>query len=87
MDIHEIKKKYKFYLDQPYILSLNLTDNEIIRYMPAIVKIVDEQVKCDKLPNNICINESYKHLRISRDKNNLLFFELIDCHKKKPIDN
>ncbi len=87
MNIHEIKKKYKFYLDQSYILSLNLTDDEIIRYMPAIVKIVDEQVKCDKLPNNICINESYKHLRISRDKNNLLFFELIDCHKHKPINN
>lgn len=83
MNIKEIKSKYKEYLTQPYIASLNLSDEEILKNLPVIIKIVDEQKQCDKLDATTCINANFMHLRLIRDNKGALNFCFAPCSKEQ----
>lgn len=78
--------KYKDLFEEKYIKDLEMSDAEKLRFLPIIKQIVDEQNECNKLPIDICINESFTHTRLIRDKNNNITLTIVPCSKQKKIN-
>ena len=75
--------QYKDLFEEKYIKDLKMSDAEKQRFLPIVKQIVDEQIKCDKLPDDICINKNFTHTRLIRDKNNNITLTIVPCCKHK----
>ena len=80
--IVKIKEKYSNYLNNPEILKLNLSDDEICKWITKIVTIIDANEKCKQLPFNKCVNSHFNHEIIFRDDNGKITTSFIPCEKK-----
>ena len=80
--IVKIKEKYSGYLNNPEILKLNLSDDEICKWITKIVTIIDANEKCKQLPFNKCVNSHFNHEIIFRDDNGKITTSFIPCEKK-----
>lgn len=79
--------KYKDLFNKEYIKELKLSDSEKQMFFPIIMRIVEEQNKCDELPDDVCINENFSHTRLIRDKNKNLVVIMVPCSKQKKLNN
>ncbi len=79
--------KYKDLFNKEYIKELKLSDSEKQMFFPLIMQIVEEQNKCDELPDDVCINENFTHTRLIRDENKNLVVITVPCSKQKKLNN
>jgi DNA replication protein DnaC len=73
------------YRNSPLIKDLNLTDKEFISFGAVIKQIVDENEKCKNTPNDCPLSSKY-HLKLIRDKNNLIKIVSEMCEKYRRVN-
>lgn len=76
---------HKKYLTDPIIEKLNLSEQEVGRYLQYIINTVNDKNKCAGLANNKCLNSNFQHYMLIRDQDGLLKLMWCDCpnHKKQ----